>query len=421
MSTTPDTSLQPSKDDRRSPVRLAYLVSHPIQYQAPLLRRIAQEPDIALTVFFGSDFSVSGYKDEGFGVEVIWDVPLLEGYTSKFLPDVRDTRTVSATSPISRGIYRSLQLSDGSPAFDALWVHGYASVNALQGIVAANALGIPVLLRAEGWLGDRMRAGWKLALKNLFFAALRGGVDAVLPIGARNAEYWQHYFGDSVPQFAMPYAVDNDWFAQRTANIAAQVAALRASLNLTPERPVILFASKLQQRKHADDLIRAYAQFIADSDPATIPYLVIVGDGEERLRLEQQVRELQLERVRFAGFRNQTELPLFFRLSDVFVLPSRHEPWGLIVNEAMASGCAVIVSSDVGSHVDLVTDGVTGCVYPVGDVAALTQALSRVLKTPGIAATMGAAAKQRMTTWSFEEDVRGLRSALAHVTRRLRP
>src|ERR1700744_3949345 len=139
-------------------VRLAYVVSHPIQYQAPLLRRIAREPGIDLTVLFGSDFSVRGYKDRGFGVEVAWDVPLLEGYRSHFLPRVRDTGTVSALSPITRGIRRPLRNPDGSPAFDALWVHGYASVNALQAILAANALGIPVLLRAESWLADRERS-----------------------------------------------------------------------------------------------------------------------------------------------------------------------------------------------------------------------------------------------------------------------
>src|SRR6201996_3952196 len=84
-------------------VRIAYLVSHPIQYQTPLLRRIAQEPDIDLTVFFGSDHSVRGYKDEGFGVDVKWDVPLLDGYKHVFLPKLRDTDTVSVTSPLNYG------------------------------------------------------------------------------------------------------------------------------------------------------------------------------------------------------------------------------------------------------------------------------------------------------------------------------
>src|SRR5579859_7410203 len=141
--------LQPRATRR---ARLAYLVSHPIQYQAPLLRRIAQEPDIDLTVFYGSDFSVRGYRDEGFGVGVKWDIPLLDGYKHVFLPRLRDGNDVSFAMPMNRGIVRNLRGSEGEAAFDALWVHGYATVNALHGMIAAKALGIPVLMRAESWL-----------------------------------------------------------------------------------------------------------------------------------------------------------------------------------------------------------------------------------------------------------------------------
>ena len=401
----------------RRKVRLAYLVSHPIQYQAPLLRRIALEPDIDLTVLFGSDFSVRGYKDRGFGVEVAWDTPLLGGYRSEFLRPLRDTGEVSPTTPISRGIFGRLQEADGSPAFDALWVHGYASVNSLQAILAANALGIPVLLRAESWLADRVRSPWKLGLKKAFFQLLGKGIAAVLPIGTVNAEYWTHYFGTSVPQFLMPYAVNNKYFADLTAAAAPREQELRAELGLSAERPVILFASKLQQRKHADHLLEAYSRLIADRQPPERPYLVVVGDGEQRAHLEAQAQQLRLEDVRFAGFRNQSELPRFFQLADVFVLPSRHEPWGLIVNEVMASGCPVIVSTDVGCHADLITNGVEGCVFPVGDIGALTQALQQVFSTPETPAKMGEAAARRITTWTYEEDVQGLRRALSAITR----
>ena len=397
-------------------VRLAYVVSHPIQYQAPLLRRIAREPDIDLTVLFGSDFSVRGYKDSGFGVEVAWDVPLLDGYRSQFLPRLRDSGNVSPLSPISRGILRRLHNPDGSPAFDALWVHGYASINALHAILAANALGIPVLLRAESWLADRQRSLSTLAAKHLFLQLLRPAIAATLPIGSRNRDYWAHYFGPDMPQFLMPYAVDNAYFAARAA--ATDPNQLRAQLNLTPGRPIILFASKLQTRKHADHLLEAYARLCASS-PTAVPYLLIVGDGEERASLEARARELALEGVRFLGFRNQSELPGLFALADVFVLPSRHEPWGLIVNEAMAAGCAVIVSDEVGAHSDLVTDGVEGFVFPVGDIDALTSAIARAVSTPEQAQRMGQAATARVTSWDFEADVRGLRQALAAVTHKL--
>ena len=400
-------------------VRLGYLVSHPIQYQAPLLRRIAEEPGIDLTVLFGSDFSVRSYKDEGFGVDVRWDTPLLEGYRSRVLPALYDPGTVSAVTPLSRSLLSALRDREGNPAFDVLWVHGYASLNSLRGILAAYSLGIPVLLRAESWLSDRPRGPLRLLSKQLFLRALRPMVSAVLTLGSNNAAYWSFYFGRSVPQFLLPYAVDNAFFAQKSRAAQVQLPALQHDLDLDPGRPVILFASKLQVRKNASHLVEAYSRLLQREGIRAQPYLLIVGDGEERERLQTQVRELGLTGVRFTGFRNQTELPLFFALADVFVLPARHEPWGLVVNEAMAAGVPVVLSSDVGAAADLVTNGVEGFVYPTGDIAQLTAALASVLSGPETARAMGAAAARRVANWDFEADIKGLRRALAAVTHRI--
>ncbi len=409
-------ALTGTQDGARQTVRLAYLVSHPIQYQAPLLRRIAQEPDIELTVLFGSDFSVRDYKDEGFGVGVKWDVPLLDGYQHEFLPKLRDTSGVSVTSPINHGIFSRLKGHRGKPGFDVLWVHGYATVNAMHGILAANALGVPVLLRAESWLRDRARGGLKLAAKKLFFHLLENLVDATLPIGTLNSAYWSHYFGDDFPQFLMPYAVDNSYFQQRSLAAIPGRADLLRELDLDPSRPVILFASKLQYRKHCDDLLEAYSRLSPGEGADPVPYLVIVGDGEHRKELEATAAATGFSSIRFCGFRNQSELPRFFDIASVFVLPSRHEPWGLIVNEVMNAGRAVIISDDVGCQPDLIEDGVQGAIFPVRDVDALTDALRRVLASPETATAMGERALERIQNWSFEQDVQGLRRALAAVT-----
>jgi glycosyltransferase involved in cell wall biosynthesis len=279
----------------KSKVRLAYLVSHPIQYQAPLLRRIAQEPDIDLTVFFGSDFSVRGYKDLGFGVGVKWDVPLVDGYSHEFLPVIRDDANPGTWSPLSYGIFSRLRGSKGAAAFDVLWMHGYSSLNALQGMLAAKSLGIPVLVRAEPWLGDRDRSGPTLAAKLLFFKLLRGLVDGALPIGTLNAEYWRHYLGEDFPLYRMPYAVDNHYFQSRCAEAHERRPALQNELKLDPMRPVILFASKLQSRKRCGDLIEAYRNLSLGPGMELRPYLVIVGDGEERAALK---RHCYIERHR---------------------------------------------------------------------------------------------------------------------------
>ncbi len=394
------------------PVRVAYVVSHPIQYQAPLLRALAADPAIDLCVFFCSDFSVRAYRDSGFGADVRWDVPLTSGYRSVVLERWRDTVNPSTFAPIARGFLRHLSRGLDGRAFDAVWVHGYSSINSLHAIFAARALGIPVLLRAESWLQDRKRAGWKLWAKRAFFAGLRGHLTAVLPIGTRNAEYWSYYLGHRFPAFLTPYAVDNEQFARGAATASEM---LRESFGLQPGRPVILFASKLQPRKHCDDLLEAYLRLIGSIPAEQHPHLLIVGDGEQMPALRSRVEASNAALVRFAGFRNQTELPGIFALCTVFVLPSTHEPWGLIVNEAMACGLPVIVSEEVGCAVDLVQDGTNGVVFPARNIAALTEALRAVL-APGLAARMGACSRERIRKWSFAEDRNGLKAALAFVT-----
>jgi glycosyltransferase involved in cell wall biosynthesis len=412
------TTASPARDNAKRKIRLAYLVSHPIQYQAPLLRRVSQEPDIELTVFFASNFTVREYVDKGFGVDVKWDVPLLDGYRHEFLPAIWDKRRTGPTSQLNYGIFSRLRGHHGVGGFDAFWVHGYSTLNALQGMLAAKALGIPVLLRAESRLGGKKRNIFKGAIKRMFFRVLKGLVDGVLPIGTLNSAYWRHYLGEDFPQFLMPYAVDNQYFQSRSQQAVAGRNELLRELNLDAFRPVILFASKLQNRKRCQDLVESYLNLSSGEGIEPHPYLVIVGDGAERPTLEAQVKKSGCSGVRFCGFRNQSELPGFFDLATVFVLPSRDEPWGLIVNEVMNSGRAVIVSDDVGCQPDLIADGVEGCVFPAGDVAALTEALRRALATPETAKAMGQRGLERIQTWSYEEDIRGLRQGIAMATRR---
>ena len=404
-------------------VRLAYLVSHPIQYQTPLLRRIAQEQDIDLTVFFGSDFSVHGYRDKGFGVAVKWDVPLLGGYHHELLPVIRDDARTGATRPLNYGILSRLRGSrpqiGGEGAFDVLWVHGYSTVNALHAMLAAKALGIPVLLRAESWLRDGEKNASVLSVKRMFFSGLKHLISGVLPIGSRNAAFWRHYIGEDVPQFLMPYAVDNNYFEERSRESKVHRAELLSELQLNSERPVILYAAKLTSRKRCGDLLEAYKRLSAKPRMERHPYLVIVGDGAERASLEAQAAASGLTDIRFCGFRNQSELPAFFELATVFVLPSEREPWGLIVNEVMNAGRPVIISDETGCQPDLITDGVEGVVFRTGDIEGLTDALRRVLLTAETSAAMGQRALERIRNWNFEQDVRGLRQAISAVTHKL--
>jgi len=392
-------------------LRLAYLVTHPIQYQAPLLRRIAAEPDIELKAFFGTDFSARPFIAKEFNRPIVWDVPLLEGYDHEVLPQLRPSEDrLDFWYPLNHGL--AARLAAGR--FDALWVHGYARWLHWTAMVAAKRRAIAVLLRDEATPISAARGPLKRAAKRVFFAGLGQAVDAFLAIGSLNRRYYVENGIAPSRIFCTPYAVDNAHFRAGAERAAVSREQLRGSLGLERGRPVVLFAAKLIERKRPADLVRAFGGVASDT-AAGRPYLLFAGDGPLRAELEALAESLAPGSVRFLGFQGQQELPRFYDLCDAFVLPSEFESWGLVVNEVMCAGRAVIVSDRIGSGADLVRPGENGAVFRMGDVGDLARALREVLGEPTRTQAMGRRSLEIISRWSFEEDVAGLRQALAAV------
>ena len=270
-------------------LRLAYLVTHPIQYQAPLLRRINAEPDIDLTVFFGTDFSARPFVAADFGQTIEWDVPLLEGYRHEVLPAIgpRDEKDLGFWKPLNHGL--AARLSAGQ--FDALWVHGYARWLHWAAMAAARRRGIKVLLRDEATPISAARGPVKQAAKHLFFSGMNRLVDAYLAIGSLNRRYYVEHGVAKDRIFMVPYAVDNARFMADAAKANATREAFRAQLGLESGRPILLFAAKLIERKRPAQLIEAFAT--VQAEPALRrPYLVFAGDGPLRAQLERDAARL---------------------------------------------------------------------------------------------------------------------------------
>jgi glycosyltransferase involved in cell wall biosynthesis len=270
-----------------------------------------------------------------------------------------------------------------------------------------------VLLRGESSLHLSGKGFVKQTLKDWFLRNTISGADALLAIGSLNRDFYLHYGAPSNRVFLMPYAVDNDFFQRRCSLASQGREQLRDELQLVRGRPVILYASKMTARKRARDLLEAYIRLSPDGTTPPDAYLLLIGDGEERLLLEAIVQDLGWNTVRFLGFKNQTELPAYFDLCDVFVLPSFNEPWALVVNEAMNAGRAVIVSDQVGCAPDLVRHGENGFIFKAGDVQALSQALMQCLGDSQLTRQMGERSRKIVEGWGFEQDVAGLRCALA--------
>jgi glycosyltransferase involved in cell wall biosynthesis len=139
--------------------------------------------------------------------------------------------------------------------------------------------------------------------------------------------------------------------------------------------------------------------------------LLVVGDGPERESLKEQARHLP--QVFFLGFQDWDQLPRFYAAADLFVLPSRREPWGLVVNEAMASGLPVLATRRVGAVQDLVLEGQTGFVVPENDADALASAIDRACQSTDRLRTMGEEAQKLIEPWNYEATLSGFYQALA--------
>lgn len=390
--------------------RLAVVNSHPIQYFAPLYRCIAESPDIDITVYYCSEQGLAkGFIDPGFGTEVVWDVPLLDGYRYKFLANLGGDRGVRGFfSLVNPSIVGELWREK----YDAILIHGHNSATNLLALLAAKLAGTRVFMRGDTHLLLK-RHPFKRALRKPLMALLYRLCDACLYIGTRNREFYEAHGVASRKLFLVPFTVDNQSFSDAAIEAPPQREALRARLGLAPDMSVILYASKLIPRKRPRDLLLAHAELRRRGVRAALVY---VGDGEERSSLEQEAAASGLAPdVLFIGFVNQSELPAYYAMADVFVLPSEDEPWGLVINEVMCCGVPVVTTSEVGAAADLVLDGQTGFTYQTGDVAALANTLARVVTDGALRRAMSENARVRMGQWSYAETIEGIRQALGRA------
>lgn len=378
------------------PFRIAVVNSHPIQYFAPLYAYLNRDPSLEITALYCSDSSLRGSVDPGFGRPVAWDVDLLAGYKVKWLGERSKTRTPGGFwSLVCPEVWREIR--DGR--FDAVWLHGYAYAAYVLAFLAAKWHGTPVLIRTETHLGLR-RSSFKRWIRDTVLAFAYRFVDGFLAIGTANREYYRSLGIPESKIFDVPYTVDNERLIAAASLSNEERAEIRSRFGLTVDDPVVIFASKLMSRKRPDDVLRAMKLV---RDEGVRASLLIVGTGEMEPELKRLCGELGLRDVAFAGFVNQRELPRLLAASDVFVLPSENEPWGLIVNEAMCAALPVIVSGEVGCAMDLVTNGDNGRVVRLAAPTELAAALRPLLIDGNLRKDLGERSRARIREWGYRQ------------------
>jgi glycosyltransferase involved in cell wall biosynthesis len=383
--------------------KLAIVCTHPIQYCAPLFRALAQIDGIELRVFYTwSQVATDSIFDEGFGTQLKWDIPLLEGYAYRFVNNVSkrpgpDRFDGLATPTLTR------EIEAWQP--DAVLIYSWSSASHLQALRHFKGR-VPVLFRGDSTILDR-RPWWRMLLRRMFLKWVYSHVDVALSVGSNNRDYFV-WCGVPPARIALaPHSVDTVRFAADAEAYAALAARWRQELGISPDALVVLFAGKLQPKKNPILLVEAFRAVASRS------HLVFVGNGV----LEEQLKAMAgpVPNIHFMPFQNQSVMPAVYRLGDVFVLPSQgpDETWGLALNEAMASGRPVIASSKVGGARDLVRLGENGWIFDSGNRVALEDVLRSAIDCGRQTLhAMGRSAQAESVRWSSEESARRISEAV---------
>jgi glycosyltransferase involved in cell wall biosynthesis len=386
--------------------RVLLVCTHPVQYFAPILQRMAAHAQLDIQVAYCSLQGAQPETDPGFGIAFAWDVPLLKGYPWVQVPN----RSWHAGLGRFWGLFNpglwGLVREGGHDAVILLTGYRYASFWVALAAAKIHRKAVLFGTDASG-LRARDGRGWKSVVKRWAWPALFRLADVVIVPSTRGVELMRSLGLPPDRVVLTPYVVDNDWWSERAATV--ERAAVRRAWGVPEDSPVVLFCAKLQSWKRPLDLLRAFA-----ASDVRGAHLVFAGEGPLRLELQAEARSLGLNgQVLFIGFANQTQLPEIYRASDLMVLPSEYEPFGVVVNEAMLCGCPVVVSDRVGAGYDLVSHGENGFVFPFGDVDSLAAILREALLAPDRLRVLGDAARRRMQSWAPSDNINAVARAVA--------
>jgi glycosyltransferase involved in cell wall biosynthesis len=386
--------------------RVAILVTNPIQYFAPLFAQLAQQPEFDLTVLYCSLQGAQAERDPGFGISIAWDRPVLEGYRYKLVRNYWRWGSGRFFSYVNPGIIHELRAG----AYDAVIVFGWGHLSAWLAFAGARLSGTPWILYGDSVSIFDEENGWlKRKLKRAILRPLFRKTSAFLVMGRFNQGFYDSYGVPRGKCFRMPYPVDNDFFSRAAEKARGRRTEVRARYGIPAHAIVVLFVGKLIPLKHAQDLLDTLKHL-----QPSIPDLgaVFVGEGQLRADLEAYSARHSLKNVFILGFKNQTEVPEIYAMSDIFLMPSSHDKWGLVINEAMACGLSVVVSDRAGAWADLVKNGENGFVYRCGQLAALERAIRAIALDPALRERMGKKSLDIIDTYGYDQCVEGITKAL---------
>ncbi len=399
---------------KAEPIRIAFVVSHPIQYYVPLYHKLADRTDLEIKVFFTWHDGSAPQYDPGFSQSLSWDIPLTGGYDYELVP----SRSSDPGTHRFLGL-RNPELFDRVMMWrpDAVHITGYAYASHLSVMRRLSRRGVPVLFRGDSHLLDEQKRGLRWQIKRLLLGRIYREVAAFLYVGKNNRDYYRALGVPEDKLFYCPHSIEVDRFSEPNDRFEREAIEWRKELGIAEATKVLLYAGKFEAKKQPLELMRA----VVDLKMADL-VLVMVGGGV----LEKDVREMaakEPQSFRTLPFQNQSRMPVVYRLGDIFTLPSAYdETWGLAANESMASGRRVLLSDKVGGGPDLIESTSDGQTFHAHNWGEFQRSLCSLLQEPGDADGLRLRARrfnidvtEHDLCLVFQTLLRGVRNALPDV------
>ena len=353
-------------------LRLAILVSHPIQYFAPWHREIAKSKDIDLRVYFFCDWGVTSYVDPDFQVPVEWDIPLLEGYDHEFLSISKRPEQLKFWQVDNPNVGEALDKFNP----DVVKIFGYAYRTNWRVAAWAHRHQKPLLLYSDSNVRTQPN-GWKRLAKQAIVGYFYSRVDGALFVGDNNLAYHQQYGLPRERLFPCVLPIDRKKLLSTVPVHDAARHAVRERFGIPSDAFVVMLCGKYVSHKRPLDLVAAAWAAKQNGLPV---WSLLVGEGPERERIEEFCRREQVDNAVLTGFINQSSIPEYYAASDVIAVTSVLDNHPLVVSEGGTFGLPAIVSDRVGciGKNDTAQPDINALIYPCGDRERLREAIERL-------------------------------------------
>lgn len=391
-------------------LKLAIVISHPIQYFVPWYQELAKLPNLDLRVFYSCDWGVTENVDPQFGVSFRWDIPMLEGYEHEFLPIAKRPEKVGFWEVDNPTVGEAL--ARFGP--DVVNISGYAQRTTWRVARWTQNIGKLLLMMSDS-TPTLEATGWRRAIKQVVVKHFYRKLDGALYISDKNRQYHLNYGLPAERLFRGCLPIDRTRLLAQTPDKEAARNAIRERYGIPPEAFVVMFCGKYVARKRPLDLVMAGHHAAQKGLPV---WTLLVGEGAERTALEDYCRREQVKNCVLTGFVNQGGIAEYYAAADLMAMTSSEDFHPLIISEGGTFGLPLVISEHIGcvGAEGSARPGINALTFPCGDVPRLTDAIIKLYQEKELYRQMSASAFQL----SGEQDVTVAARSLQEAAESLR-